>query len=107
MKIGVICDMHMGENAQGIQTAFLLRAVAQMKKDGAEKVLNLGDITAFGELSAFENYMEALQPFEHFFVLGNSDVRCEKHAIPSCHAVSIRIFRRKDAPLWDISATAP
>ncbi len=78
MKIGIICDMHMGENAQGIQTAFLLRAVAQMKKDGADKVLNLGDITAFGELSAFENYMEALQPFEHFFVLGNSDVRCEK-----------------------------
>lgn len=77
MRIGVICDLHMGDGERGVQCAFLARAVEQMRQEGVEAVLDLGDITAFGELAAFERYLELLRPFKHFFVLGNADIRCE------------------------------
>lgn len=78
MRIGVICDMHMGEGECGPQNAFLLRAVAQMKQEKVDAVLDLGDITAFGEQSAFERYVQIMRPFSHYFVLGNSDIRSER-----------------------------
>lgn len=77
MRIGVICDLHMGNGERGVQVAFLARAVDQMRQEGAEAVLDLGDITAFGELSALDRYLELLRPFKHFFVLGNADIRSE------------------------------
>ncbi len=86
MRIGVIGDMHMGENPEGIQSVFLSRAVEQMKKDGVACVLNLGDITAFGELSAFEQYLQTVSSLEHYFVLGNSDIRDDN----TCEAMMAR-----------------
>lgn len=77
MKIGVLCDLHMGDGERGVQYAFLSRAVEQMRQEGVEAVLDLGDMTAFGELSAFDRYLELMRPFRYFFVLGNADVRCE------------------------------
>ncbi len=74
-KIAIICDMHLPADTAAPQHIFLQRAIAQMKQDGITHVLCLGDICAYGELSAWETYQQAMEPFTHYEVLGNSDVR--------------------------------
>lgn len=75
MKIALICDMHMPENKNSIQWNFFRKSVEKIKKDGIDTVVCLGDITAFGEYNAFEEYLKKMENFNHYYVLGNSDVR--------------------------------
>lgn len=74
-RIGLLCDMHLSDNRKSPQYAFLCNAVEQMKKEHVDVVICLGDISSYGELQAWELYEEALQEFEHYEVVGNSDVR--------------------------------
>lgn len=112
VRIGVIGDMHLGGNEHGIQSAFLARAVEQMENEGASLVINLGDITAFGELSAFDRCMEMLRPLGHFYVLGNSDIRNSdtRYKIMSrrqhpCFTVEGRTFVGLNTPAGEIEAS--
>ena len=78
MKIAFICDTHLPESKNSPQYAFLKRAVAKMKEDGIETVVDLGDFTSFGELSACSATGDAFADFNYCCVLGNSEVRDEK-----------------------------
>ncbi len=73
--IALICDIHMPDNKNSAQAEFLRKAVQQMKNDGVSLVINLGDITASGEIGGLEYYIELSQEFECYTLLGNSDVR--------------------------------
>ena len=74
-RIGILCDMHLQESEESVQYAFLCFAAAQMKKDGVDRVICLGDVTGYGQLEAWELYCEALKDLTHYEVIGNSDVR--------------------------------
>ncbi|MBR4058979.1 MAG: metallophosphoesterase family protein [Lachnospiraceae bacterium] len=74
-RIGIICDMHLPDDERSPQYIFLQYAVEQMKKDGVNTVICLGDITSYGEVGAWNLYCDALKDFKHYEVLGNSDVR--------------------------------
>lgn len=78
--IALICDIHMPDNKNSAQAAFLEKAVQQMKKDGISVVINLGDTTAAGEIGGFEHYIKSMDGFECYTLTGNSDVRNEKTA---------------------------
>ena len=75
MKIAIICDLHMPANADSVQYHFLTEAAKQMRKDGITKVVSLGDLTSFGELEGKAQYLSVLNDFEHYPLMGNSDVR--------------------------------
>ncbi len=76
MKIGFLCDSHVGGGEKSPQYAYLCKAVEQMKKDGIDTVVCLGDITAFGESAVFDRCVSLLGKFNNAFVLlGNADVR--------------------------------
>ena len=74
-KIAVLCDMHLRSDADSPQYAYLLRAAEKMRSDGIKRIVVCGDMTAYGDISAYEMYRSALEGFEVFEVLGNSDVR--------------------------------
>ena len=74
-KIGVLCDLHLSKYNTSAQHAFLQKAIERMQQDNITTVICLGDITSFGEISAWNDYQEALSGFTHYEVLGNSDVR--------------------------------
>lgn len=74
-KIAVLCDMHLSADARSPQYAWLLRAVERMKADGIKHVVALGDLTAFGDPSAWQLYLDAVCDFEHMEIIGNSDIR--------------------------------
>ena len=74
-QIGIVCDMHLPDDRESPQYAFLKLAAEQMKKDGIQTVICLGDITSYGQIGAWELYLELLDGFEHYEVAGNSDVR--------------------------------
>lgn len=73
MKIAFVNDIHMRDNRNSSQHAFLLRAVEQMKADNIKTVIALGDITSRGELGSVDLYKDALQGFENYILLGNWD----------------------------------
>jgi len=75
MRVAVVGDIHMCASKNAPQYAFLLRAVERIQCDGVTTVINVGDITAFGEYDAFCEYLELLRAFDHHYILGNSDVR--------------------------------
>lgn len=77
MKIAFVCDIHLPKSKESPQYVFFKRAVEKIKLDGVKVLVNLGDITAYGELEALDNYLSELSGFEHYYVLGNSDVRDE------------------------------
>ena len=79
-KIAVLCDMHLRNDADSPQYAYLLRAAERMSADGIKRVIVCGDMTAYGDVSAYSMYRKALEGFEIFEVLGNSDVRSEDTA---------------------------
>ncbi len=74
-RIGIICDMHLPEDTSSPQYYFLQEALNQMYEDGTKYVFCLGDITRFGEKKAWATYMELVKKFEHYELIGNSDVR--------------------------------
>lgn len=84
MKIGIICDAHMPYNRQSAQWEFCLRAVKQFQEDGIQTVITLGDITAFGEEEALDAYLAMMAVFDHYWVLGNAEIRDKKTASKLC-----------------------
>ncbi len=78
--VAILCDMHLSADTHSPQYAYFWRAVEQMKQDGIRYALTLGDITAFGDLSAWELYRCAMEPFVHCEIIGNADVRDKKTA---------------------------
>ena len=74
-RIGIVCDMHLPNDVTSPQYAFLLMAAEQMKKDGVDTVICLGDLSSFGEIGSWKMYEEAMKDFTHYEVAGNSDVR--------------------------------
>ena len=98
MKIGFICDMHLPKDKLSPQFAFLKRSAEQMKKENADMVITVGDITACGEWEAFENYKAIMDEFTSFFVIGNSDVRDTQTKDKFIHAsenINIEIGKRR------------
>lgn len=75
MRIAIICDVHMPENRDSSQCAFLLRAVEQMKADNIKTVIALGDVTSYGEYDAAQFYNELVKDFDSYFLLGNAEIR--------------------------------
>ncbi len=75
MKIGFICDMHLPASKASPQYAFLEQGISALKKDDIRTIINLGDISACGETEALNIYFSAVSDLEHYFVIGNSDVR--------------------------------
>lgn len=75
MKIGFLCDAHMPANSISAQRHFCTLAAEQFARDGIRTVITLGDITSYGEPEALEDYLSIMNGFDHFWVLGNSDVR--------------------------------
>jgi len=78
--VAVLCDMHLCSDRRSPQYAFLLMAVERMKRDGIQTVLTLGDVTAFGDPAAWALYLETIDPFDHYEIIGNADVRDAKTA---------------------------
>lgn len=75
IRIGVLCDMHLPADKNSPQYAFLRKAVERMHRDGVHTLICLGDITGYGEMEAWNLYLEAVKGFTHYEVIGNSDVR--------------------------------
>ncbi len=79
MKIAFICDTHVPNGENSPQYAFLLRAIERIKEDNIDKVIHLGDVTAFGEKEGFEQYLRLTSGLKgSSYLLGNSDVRDER-----------------------------
>ncbi|MBQ9805184.1 MAG: TIM barrel protein [Clostridia bacterium] len=78
--VAILCDMHLSADRRSPQYAYFLRAVEQMKRDGIQYAVTLGDITAFGDPAAWELYRNAMEPFSHCEIIGNADVRDKKTA---------------------------
>ncbi len=79
MKIAFICDTHTPNGDSSPQYEFLCKAINRIKEDKIDKVINLGDITAFGEKEGFDRYLNLTKDLsDSHFLLGNSDVRDEK-----------------------------
>lgn len=76
-KIAILCDMHLPAIKDSVQHAFLLQALEQIKQEGVDSIICLGDITAFGAVEALELYLEAVKDFTHYDVIGNAEVREE------------------------------
>lgn len=74
-KIGVLCDLHLNGDKKSPQYAFLECAVEQMRSCGVDKVICLGDVTAYGEVAGYYAYHALMKEFDHYEVIGNSDVR--------------------------------
>ena len=55
-KFAVIADLHLPKVADSVQHDALEFAVNSIKKSGAEAVVCLGDVTAFGEPEAAEDF---------------------------------------------------
>lgn len=75
MRIAIICDLHMPGNKSSIQWDFFMKVIGKLKEDEIRTVLCLGDITSFGEYDTFKGYLKVMGDFEHYYILGNSDVR--------------------------------
>lgn len=76
MKIGLVCDSHVGGGERSPQVAYLLKAVELMKEDGIDTVVCLGDITAFGEYGIFTRCVSYFEDFPSAYILlGNADIR--------------------------------
>lgn len=75
MKIGFICDLHLPYGEQSVQYAFFNKALSVIRKEKPDTVICVGDIAAFGEISAIKYYFDKVSSLNHNFVLGNSDVR--------------------------------
>ncbi len=76
MKIGLVCDSHVGGGEKSPQKAYLIKAVELMKKDGIDISVHLGDVTAFGEVNVFDDCVSRLKQINNSYVLlGNADVR--------------------------------
>jgi len=75
MKIALICDTHLSGSTNSPQYHYLSAAIQQIKSDGIQTVVTLGDISAYGEWEAFERYNTLLSGLTHYMLLGNSDVR--------------------------------
>ena len=78
MKIGFICDMHLPADRKSPQYAFLEQGINALKKDNISTVINLGDISACGEIEAFKLYFSVVSDLEEHTLIGNSDVRDAK-----------------------------
>lgn len=74
-RIAILCDMHLTSDKASAQYAFLLKAVEQMKRDGVDTLLCLGDMTAFGAVEALDLYLDAVKDLTHYDVIGNAEVR--------------------------------
>ncbi len=110
-KIGILSDMHLPENGTGLQYAFLQGAIEKFREEGVKTILCLGDVTRYGELEAWENYLEFVKEFEHYEVLGNSDVRDAdtkdyfiNEAVPICFKAGRRQFFGVHTPNGEITS---
>ena len=74
-RLGIICDMHLQNFKESPQLAFLKLAIDKMKDDEVDAVLCLGDITGFGDVLAWDLYLDAVKDMTHYEVIGNRDVR--------------------------------
>ncbi len=74
-RIGIICDMHLPDDNSSPQYVFLQAALQKMKEDNIKQIICLGDITRFGEIQAWNRYVELVKDFKHYELIGNSDVR--------------------------------
>ena len=109
MKIAFICDMHLPESKNSPQYAFFRFALEQMRRDGINTVVNLGDINSFGQVEPFEDYIEEMKSFEGYYVFGNSEVRDESTLekmmslkTKPCFKVGNRTFLGINTPYADI-----
>ena len=75
MKLAIICDTHLPEKESAPQYHFLKHAVQQIKNDGIDTILSLGDISACGEWDAYQNYISIIDGLKYYTLIGNSDVR--------------------------------
>ena len=75
MKIGLLCDTHLCGSISSPQHDFLLRAVERMKQDDVHTVIHLGDIAAYGERAAWDEFQNLAKEFNCYILLGNADVR--------------------------------
>lgn len=73
--VAVLCDMHLSGDTRSPQYTWFMRAIERMKSDGIKQVITLGDLTAFGETSAWQLYLDAVRDFDHMEIIGNADVR--------------------------------
>ena len=102
--------MHLPADNLSPQYAFFKRAVEQIKKDGIDTVICLGDITSYGEWESFKEHFNLVQGMNYFYVLGNSDVRDEKtrdRFTNECKGFELYIGKRKiigiNTPFGNIS----
>ncbi len=109
MKIAFLCDTHLPVSKKSPQYVFFKRAVEKLRLDGINMLVNLGDITSYGEGEAFENYLSELDGLEHYYVFGNSEVRDENTLneimtlkTEPCFKVGSRTFLGINTPYGDI-----
>lgn len=75
MKAAFICDPHMPDVPVSPQEDFFRFAVASITENKPDCVISLGDMTSMGEIEAMKAYLDALSDTEHYWVLGNAEVR--------------------------------
>ena len=76
MKIGLICDTHVGIGENSPQYAFLLKAAKQMKGDGIDTIIHLGDIIGCANKEVYKACVFVLSQFNNCHILlGNHDVK--------------------------------
>ena len=75
MKVGLICDTHVGIEENSPQYAFLLKAVGQMKGDGIDTIIHLGDVIGCANKEVYKSCVSILSQFNNCHILiGNHDV---------------------------------
>lgn len=79
-KFAVIADLHLPKVADSVQHDALEFAVNSIKKSGAEAVVCLGDVTAFGEPEAAEDFQRKISEtnLPILCTMGNADIRSDK-----------------------------
>ena len=82
IKFAVIADIHLTEWSDTVQYDSFSFALNSIKASKVDAVVCLGDVTAYGELSSANYFLERMKEINvpKLFILGNSDKRSKKTA---------------------------
>ena len=84
MKFAVVCDTHMCPSPASPQRRYLDLFLEEIRRRQPDFVLSLGDITSLGEVEAMRTYIDLFSGLNHYYVIGNSDVRTEETVDEMC-----------------------
>ena len=71
-----MCDTHLQTNEKSPQFSYLKKAINKIKKDCITRLIHLGDIVSYGQVDAFNKYLQLTNFIkDNHYVLGNAEIR--------------------------------